>query len=251
MTMTEAIIARKAVRSYNTDTLPEEVIEDITDYISELTAPDTSIDWNFDILPYDELCYLIDAVPKLRAPHYLILRSVKQKGCLQNAGYVGEMTVLYMTTLGIATCWQGGFEAKRDYEGALPYIIAIAFGYSDEPFRESAAESKRKNLSQIASGELSGEKGQIIEAARLAPSGMGMEPCRFTVLANRINVYRKKNLIRFPAISYVQCVDVGIAIAHIDVAAQSFGYTIKCEKQEPPPIWNKNIYQATVHLTSN
>lgn len=249
MTLMEAVIARKSIRSYHMEEIDADILEKIVDFISELNPPYGGIDWDFDILPFDDMCTLVGGRPRLEAPHYLVLRSEKNKGCLQNAGYLGEMAVLYMTTLGIATCWQGGLECEHDFPNCLPYITAVAFGYSDEPFRTSAAEIKRKKMSSVAAGELKDYKGPIVEAARLAPSSMGMQPCRFTALQNRINVYRKKHFIRFPAISYAQCMDVGVSIAHIDAAARAAGYDIKAEKQEPEPIWGKNIYQATIHLS--
>lgn len=248
MTLSEAILVRKSIRSYHDQELDEAVIDDLVDFISDLEVPYSSIDWNFDILPFEDMCTLVGGVPVLKAPHYLVLRSVKIKGCLQNAGYLGEMAVLYLTTKGIATCWQGGLECEHDFPDCLPYITCVAFGMSDEGFRSPNEEIKRKSLKSVSAGQLDGPAGEMIEAARIAPSSMGMQPCRFTALGNRINIYRKKAFLNMPNITYQQCVDVGVAMAHIDVKAHELGYTTNMEIQDPPPEWNKNIYQSTIHF---
>ena len=115
MTLDEAIIARRSIRSYHMEELEPEFIDELVDFLSELTVPDDSIDWNFDILPLSDMCKIVNGVPRLQAPHYLVIRSEKIKNCLQNAGYIGEMAVLWLTAHGIATCWQGSLEAETDF----------------------------------------------------------------------------------------------------------------------------------------
>ncbi len=251
MTLTEAALIRKSIRSYRMDELSEDIIEDIVDFISDLEVPFASIDWNFDILPFEDMCRLVGGVPVLHAPHYLVIRSVKIKGCLQNAGYLGEMAILYMASRGIASCWQGGLECENDFPDCLPYITAVAFGMSDDPFRDPGEKLNRKSLSAIAAGELSGDLGKMIECARSAPTFMSKQPCRFTALNSRIHVYRTKGILRIPHITYQQCIDVGVAIAHIDAMAKELNYSISVEIQDPPPEWNKNVYQATIHVSRN
>ncbi len=248
MTMMEAITARKSIRSYDLEPVEQEILDDLVDFLSDLEVPEPGIDWNFDLLPLEDMCKVVDGVPRLQAPHYLVIRSEKIKGCLQNAGYLGEMAVLYLTTRGIATCWQGGLEAENDFEGVLPYIIAIAFGHSTEPFRTSAAEFKRKKLLSLVTGTTKDYRGPIFEAARLAPSSMGMQPIRYTSIDNQITVYRAPKFVKLPAISYMQCVDAGVAMAHIEVAARAQGYRVRYEKLEPAPVWKKYVYQMTLTL---
>ena len=90
MTLDEASIARKSIRSYDMEELEPELIDGLVDFLSELTVPDDSIDWNFDILPLDDMRNILNGVPRLQAPHYLVIRSEKIKNCLHNAGYIGN-----------------------------------------------------------------------------------------------------------------------------------------------------------------
>lgn len=250
MTLDEAIIARRSIRSYHQEELEPELIEQLVDFLSDLTVPDDSIDWNFDILPLDDMCKIVNGVPRLQAPHYLVIRSEKIKNCLQNAGYIGEMAVLWLTAHGIGTCWQGSLEAEKDFDGVLPYITAIAFGRSDEPFHQSASEiSKKKKLSAIAYGDMKSPRKEIMELTWMAPSAMNMMPVRYLVDTHRIHIYRKNNRIfKFNQFNYFQCLDVGVAMAHLQVAAGKYGYHVIFERLSPEPDFRKEIYQASAHL---
>ena len=89
MTLDEAILKRRSIRSYDMEELEPEIIDGLVDFLSELKVPDDTIDWNFDILPLDDMRNILNGVPRLQAPHYLVIRSEKIKNCLQNAGYIG------------------------------------------------------------------------------------------------------------------------------------------------------------------
>ena len=250
MTLDEAIIARKSIRSYRMEELDPALIDELVDFLSDLTVPDDTIDWNFDILPLRDMCNLVDGIPRLQAPHYLVIRSEKIKNCLQNAGYIGEMAVLWLTSRGIGTCWQGSLEAAKDFPDVLPYITCVAFGGTDEPFRSSAAEiSKKKKLSAVAFGDMGGPRREIMELTWMAPSCMNMEPVRYLVDTHRIHIYRKNNrILKFNQFNYFQCLDVGVAMAHLEVAAKKFGYRVAFEHLSPEPDFRKEIYQASAHL---
>lgn len=250
MTLDEAIIARKSIRSYDMEELEPELIDDLVDFLSDLTVPDDSIDWNFDILPLDDMCKVVNGVPRLQAPHYLVIRSEKIKNCLQNAGYIGEMAVLWLTAHGIATCWQGSLEAEHDFEDVLPYITCVAFGRSSEPFRQSAEEiTKKKKLSAVAYGDMGFPRKEIMELTWMAPSCMNTEPVRYLVDTHRIHIYRRNNrILKFNQFNYFQCIDVGVAMAHMEVAAKKYGYRVVFERLSPEPDFRKEIYQFSAHL---
>ncbi len=250
MTLDEAIIARRSIRSYDMEELEPELIDRLVDFLSELTVPDDTIDWNFDILPLDDMRRLVNGVPRLQAPHYLVIRSEKQKNCLQNAGYIGEMAVLWLTAQGIGTCWQSSLEAENDFPDVLPYISCVAFGRSQEPFRSSPEEiTKKKKLSAIAYGDMRSPRREIMELTWMAPSCMNMEPVRYLVDTHRIHIYRKNNrILKFNQFNYFQCLDVGVAMAHLEVAAKKYGYRVIFERLSPEPDFRKEIYQATAHL---
>lgn len=252
MTLDEAIIKRKSIRSFDMEELEPEVIDEFVDFLSELRVPDDTIEWNFDILPIDDMRKILNGVPRLQAPHYLVIRSEKIKNCLQNAGYIGEMAALWLTAHGIGSCWQSTLEVEpeHDFSGVLPYITTLAFGMSREPFRESADEiKKKKKLSSIAYGDMKSPRKEIMELTWMAPSCMNMEPVRYLVDTHRIHIYRKNNrILKFNQFNYYQCLDVGVAMAHLEVAAGKYGYQVVFERLSPEPDFRKEIYQASAHL---
>ena len=246
MTLYEAIFVRKSIRSYDAEPVDQQVIDELVDFLSDLNAPFPDIDWDFDTLSYDEITQIMDGPPKLLAPNWLVLRSKKDKGCLQNCGYLGQMAVLWLTARGYGTCWQGGLEVSHDFEGVLPYIVSIGFGKSSEPFRSGPEDFQRKTLSAIAIGDTKGPLRPLMEAARLAPNSMGMQPIRLYTIANRIHVYRKKPLLPMPQLNYNQCLDAGVCAAHLQVAGEALGYKVLMEKLEPAPEYKKNmLYQMS------
>lgn len=255
MTLDEAILKRRSIRSYRMEELEPEVIDEFVDFLSELVVPDDSIEWNFDILPPDDMRKVLHGFPRLQAPHYLVIRSEKIKNCLQNAGYIGEMAVLWLTAHGIASCWQSTLDIKPEYDfsDVLPYITTVAFGYSDEPFRNPDEPVKRKkSFSSVAYGDMGSPRKEIMEYVYLAPSCMNMEPVRYLVDTHRIHIYRKKNrLLKGGQFEYFQCLDVGVAMAHLEVAAKKYGYRVLFERLNPePPSIHKERYQASAHLVT-
>ena len=250
MTLDEAIIARKSIHTFDSAKLEPELIEELVDFLSDLTVPDDAIDWNFDILPLDDMCRLVNGVPRLQAPHYLVVRSEKQKNCLQNAGYIGEMAVLWLTARGIGTCWQGTLEAEKDFPELLPYITCVAFGKTSEPFRAKPSEHvKKKKLSAVAYGDMRSPRKEIMELTHLAPSCMNLEPVRYLVDTHRIHIYRKNNrILKFNQFNYFNCLDVGVAMAHMEAAAKKYGYRVIFERLSPEPDFRKEIYQFSAHL---
>jgi len=246
MTLYEAITVRKSIRAYDAEPIDQSVIDELIDFLSELEAPFPDIDWDFDTLTYDEITQIMDGPPKLLAPHWLVLRSEKTKGCLQNCGYLGEMAVLWLTARGYGTCWQGGLEVEHDFDGVLPYIVAIGFGTAAEPFRKGVEDFERKSLGAIAIGDVKGPLQPVMEAARLAPNSMGMQAVRLYTIGNRVHVFRKKPLMPMPQLNYSQCIDAGVSTAHLKVAGEALGYQVLLEKLEPAPEYKKNmLYQLS------
>ncbi len=252
MTLMEAIAIRKTIRSYRMDQpVAQDMQDELIDFLSDLDLPDSGIDWNFDILPFDEMCRAVGGTPRMQAPYYLVLRAEKKNGCLQNSGFLGQMAVLWLSAHGVATCWQGALELENDFDDVLPYIASVGFGYSDEPFYQPG-EKKLSPLARMAFGDVSGYKAEMIRAMGYAPSFRDSFPVRIYSEQYRIHLFRKKPRIQLPQLSYMACIDVGVAAAHLVVAAQDAGYHVRFEKQQPEPVYRKHYkYQFTVKLSTH
>lgn len=244
MTLYEAIFKRKSIRSFSDQPVEQSVIDELVDFLSEQEAPLPGIDWDFDTLTYNEISTILDGPPKLLAPHFLVLRAEKVKGCLQNCGYLGELAVLWLTARGYGTCWQGGLQCEHDFEGTLPYVAAIGFGKTEESFRSGAEDFNRKPLSRTAIGNVNGPLRPLMEAARLAPNSMGLQPIRLYCIGNRIHIFRKRPFPPMPQLNYCQCLDAGVAAAHLKVAGNELGHTVLMEQLSPAPEYRKKmLYQ--------
>ncbi len=245
-----AIFKRKSFSGFEDRPPAQGEIDGLCDFLSDLEPPAEDIDWNFDTLPYTDMVRIASREPGVRAPCYLVLRAERKSFSLQKCGYLGELAALYLTSRGLATRWQGCIEVPKenDFPGCLPYVSALAFGYSSEPFRQSAADFDRKPLDKLAFGRYENCR-VIMEAARLAPSSHNRQPCVFVADdRNRIHLYRKASLLANPVVSYAQCVDAGAALAHLEVAAAYEGFLPRIARCKPEPSFRRFIYQATVEL---
>lgn len=242
------IIRRKTIKTFNDKPVSDELIEDLCDFLSEQEMPKEDIDWNFDTLPYMDLTRITAVEPPVKAPYYLVLRAERKNFSLQNSGYLGELASLWLTAKGLATCWQGSISVNEDFPDSLPFVAAMGFGYSDEPFRQSSDEFSRQPLKKMIFGEFDGVRHEIAEAVRLAPSSMNRQPVSLLSSGGKIHVFRNHVFLRNPVVSYAQCLDTGAAMAHIHVKADSLGCDVHFVGVDPDPTWGNKIYQVSVNL---
>ncbi len=245
------ILRRKSFRSFRQEPVEETLLEDLVDYLSSLTSPEADIDWNFDTLPYLDLMRICSGEPGVKAPMYLILRAERKRFSLQNCGYLGELAVLWLSARNVATCWQGSvrIEQGSDFPDSLPFVTAIALGYSDECFRQDPSEFERKPYDKMVYNRE--EKYRpILELGRLAPSSFNRQPCIFVSDdRGRIHLFRKKSLLSNPVTDFAQCVDAGAALAHLEVGALAVGFQPEIQRLRPEPRFKGNlIYQASLSL---
>lgn len=249
MTLSEAIYKRRSIRSYIQEPLADSEIEGLVDFLSGLTPPGEEIDWNFDTLPYLDMVKICSREPWLKAPHYLVLRAERKFFSLQLCGWLGEMGVLWLTTQGIASCWMGNLavDPAQDFEGSLPFVGAIAFGRSEEPFGDGFFN--RLPAEKTCFGRYT-EFRNIMDAARFAPSALNRQPCAFVAdERDSIHVYRKKVFMNNPVTSYNNSLDAGCAMAHLEVAARADGYPeAHILRLGHEPMFKRMIYQGTLRL---
>lgn len=222
MTLSDAIVKRCAVRKYSDTPLTGEHVEMLRQFMSDVSPLDASI--RTDIGFENE-----------QTPARLLIFSEEKDGWLENAGAVGEMIVLYLTGLGIGTCWLGMARPKQPSPNEMQYVISISLGYPEEgiPFRSNEGEFKRKPLSQsIIGGEPSPAVQKLLEAARLAPTAVNFQPVRYQIDGQSIHIFRKKPTLGLRKMGDMQAVDAGIAMAHIIVTAREAGSIVTYTKQQ-------------------
>ena len=224
--MQEYIVKRKSIRKFDMNSLETDTINDINKYIETIQPYDSSIKTQTYILNDEKL---ISGFFKIKAPHYIAITSEKKDDYLVNAGYILEQLVIYLTSIKIGTCWLGGAKPNMEIskEDDLGYVVMIAIGKTNEPiYRKDASEFKRKDISEISNLR---ETNSIMEAARLAPSASNQQAWYFDIKENEIYVYCKKVMKLMEKMANI---DIGIALAHIYIAANDQGKSVKLIKEK-------------------
>ena len=212
MDLKEMIYKRKSTRSFNPKEVDNIYIRKIEEFSENLEKLNNNIKVHCEIIKNDK----VKGILPWRAPHYIAIFSEEKENYLTNVGFMYQQLDLYIQSLGLGTCWLGMGKYDANSESDEKFVIMIAFGKSDgELYRNNVAESKRKQLSEIADS-----LDERLEFARLAPSAINSQPWYFVHGENNIfHVYcANANPIRGLAIGRFNKIDMGIVLAHMYVS---------------------------------
>ena len=209
MNLYDYIWKRKSTRNYNEIPLSEEELNQILEYAKELKPlyPNIKVDYQITTAAKKSLSG--------KAPYYLMISSEEKEGHLENVGFMFQQLDLYLSSQGYGSCWQGMAKPSVELKSELPFVIAIAFGNIDNPYRNQT-EFKRKPLEKISDG-----KDERIDAARVAPSAVNNQNWYFSANNNEIDVFIKKGPINI--FERTNRIDIGIAICHLYIASEHSG----------------------------
>jgi hypothetical protein len=181
------------------------------------------------------------------APCYMAfigdLASARVQEC---AGYTGEGLILEATSLGLGTCWVGGFFGRETVSsqvelGGSERVLAISPvgrartkpSLTDISFKFVAGSRKRKPLAELVEGSVVPDDGvrKGLDAARLAPSAVNRQPWRFKIEDGAVLVRADKDE-KDPRIS--RRLDCGIAMLHFELGVRASGLAGRWEFLPPP-----------------
>lgn len=151
----------------------------------------------------------------------------------EKTGYLGEAIILEATSLGLNTCWVGGFFNPNKVSQLIHLkenekIIAITpVGYAIQQqdwqellFSGFGINHKRLPTGKIVEGLSFTQTQPWIEkaiiAARLAPSAINRQPWLFHISNDKITV---KIRTQGPDFNVSKRLDCGIAMLHLDIVA--------------------------------
>ncbi|MBW3092287.1 nitroreductase [Bifidobacterium sp. 82T10] len=146
----------------------------------------------------------------------------------ERAGYFGERLALTAVSLGLDTGWAVLHDvAEHDdfwhLEDGERMPAAIAFGHATRPGRPHRSKPVEELGAVEGGGTLADAPAWFVsalEAAQLAPSALGKQPFRFTLLADG-------QTVRAEALDGVQSeIGLGIAKLHMELGAAAAGHTI-------------------------
>ena len=214
--MKEMIYKRKSVRSYTGVPVEPAVLADILSFIQTMTPLYSHIRVRAEIVEKDA----VKCIFPWTTPQNIAIFTEEKEGALENVGFLFQQLDLYLQSIGLGTCWLGmGRLAEKEAAGIQPdglqFTMMLAFGYPDgEAQRKSVSEFKRKALTEIS--DIADER---LEPARLAPSSVNSQPWYFVHEGDIVHAYCvQKGLLKVKMISDMNCIDMGIALAHLYVS---------------------------------
>ncbi len=250
MEMKDAVVARRSVRKYTGQPLDELLIDGLAAFISEIKPLHDNIPVDVVLYGKDDFHREFGRSAMYRATDFVVLRSAMNiQGYLQNVGFIGEQIALWLTHKGIASCWAGMARQKtQPSRGELPYVISIEFGRGDNsPFRRMPEESPRKKLHEIMLNEISDPAFlPVLDAGRLAPSAVNLQPVRYFTVDDSIFICRKKPALKYGYLENMQQIDVGAAMANMYVMCG--GQCTFVRQSNPPVLPEDCIYEYTMRL---
>jgi len=184
---------------------------------------------------------------------------------LEDYGYCMEKNVLLATGLGLGTCWMGGtlnrsaFALKLlpPHNWIIPAVTPIGYAEDKKTFKGNAVSflagaKKRKCSNELFSDwninaplDLNGcgEFAIVLDCVRWAPSAGNLQPWRilkrdktFHFFIKENNTYNNDSFLRhlIPGVGRkLQNVDMGIAMAHFELAANELGLRGSWQISEP------------------
>lgn len=246
----ELIRRRKSVRTYSSVEVPAEIKDEIKNYFNRLKGPFPA-KIRFELL--DKRTNNIRAKVKLGtygviqgAPSFIAAVVEKEEHSLPQLGYVFEDLILYLTSLGLGTCWLAGTFDKKNFslavkvkpEEMLPIVSPV--GYPNwirspidvliKPLPGLKRRMKWKYLFFFDDFDLplqadaAGEYALPLEMVRLAPSASNKQPWRI-IRKNRVfHFFLDHDPVYASRYPYdIQRIDIGIAMFHFENTAMELG----------------------------
>lgn len=185
-------------------------------------------------------------------PAFIIGTSSEGPLALEDFGYRMEMVILYLTSLGLGTCWLGGTFTRSAFaqkiaasrQEILPAVCSLGYPFQEDPLATDFGKQPIISRERLPWGALffdeqfgnplaienSGAYATPLEMVRLAPSASNKQPWRILrqgrnwhFYLQRTKGYREMAMGRFTGIADVQRIDMGIAMCHFELAAKDSG----------------------------
>lgn len=181
MNLYEAIYARHSVRKFCMEPVEDKVIDGIFHFLQEAKPLFPEIRICCRVYPERGEKPRLSGFSNVSAPHYLALFSENKEKSELNAGYVMEQIVLYLTSRGLGSCYQG--MAKKHVpelkQEGLSCVMVLAFGYPKNPGKGKRRDVFRWRSSapsrispKPTSGSFWRRPGWRLPASTVSPGGL-------------------------------------------------------------------------------
>ncbi len=258
---------RYSCRNYASTPLSSDLQRAITDYIRQLPAGPFQKPSRFELIAATDqdrsALRGLGTYGFIKNPLAFIIGAAEEGPlAMEDFGFRMEQIILYLTGLGLGTCWLGGtftrsaFAQKIEASGQeiLPAVISLGYPGQDDHLVGSMVQRSINPRDRLAWGALffdnqfgnplspvASEPYAIpLEMVRLAPSASNRQPWRILRQGQRWHFYlqrtpryREMSLSRFTGIADMQRIDMGIAMCHFELAARDCGLAGSWQINEP------------------
>lgn len=212
MTLYETIFKRRSVRTYEDSAISDEVLTKIKTYLSEIKQLDGQ-QARFEVVESKDI-----GINK--APYCIMAFCEDTPKAYINVGFCLQEMDLFIQSINLGSFWFGMAKPKEKKED---FVILLAFGKTDVPFRKSQEEFKRLEVDKISNVDNAAAK-----AARLAPSAVNSQPWQFRFESDKVLInYFGRGLLKAVLKKKFSKIDIGIAAKHMELALESEGKKIK------------------------
>ncbi|MBE0410543.1 MAG: nitroreductase [Anaerolineales bacterium] len=263
----EIIRQRYSCRTYVKQPIHTDLQRRITDYIATLGAGPFGGSARFELIAARDkdlkMLRQLGTYGFIKgATGFLVGVMTNGEEDLEDFGWLMERLVLYVTDLGLGSCWLGGTFTKRSFMQKvsaqstefIPAILSVGYiapkpRKVDRLIRRGGNFDRRLNHDRLFFIERFGAALTLSEAAeyalplemvRLAPSASNRQPWRVIRMNDRYHFYlrrtpgyRESSLNRLFAKSDLQRIDMGIAMCHFELTAREIGLMGEWVKDDP------------------
>lgn len=245
--VTELIPRRASIRTYEKRPLSRDVIQQINEYINNLKGyfneeVKYTFVTNFEGFGKEEEQIKLGTYGVIKGATSFIVASCPEGSeksvCLLELGYSFEKIVLYLTSLGLGTCFLGGTFRESSFrkipevpaEHRIPIVSPVGYPADNSHFLAKAIslgkgkESRKrkpwekmffdKKFKEPLSPEDAGFYRETLEMLRLAPSANNKQPWRVVKFGENLHFFS----------SGAHSIDMGIALCnfHLTMSEQGF-----------------------------
>jgi len=257
----DLIKIRKSIRSYESVGLKQEDKKKIIDFIKKDHNTVFGCKLRFEFIDASDLdpgdLKNLGTYGMITGAKYFIAgidkSDSKKDYCLVNFGYVFEKIILFITDLGLGTCWLGGTFNKKGFSEKImlkqdevipavsPFgIISKKRHLKSSIIRTLAGSKNRKQWDKLFFNNNflnpldesdSGSYKVPLEMVRLGPSASNLQPWR--ILKENKNIFHFF-IKRSSRLGYLnmQYIDIGISLCHFELAASELDLKGKWEVKE-------------------
>jgi len=262
----DLIKIRKSIRSYKSIKLGAEDQTKIIDYINKdhKTVFGSRLRFEFidalDLDPGD--LRNLGTYGLINGAKYFIAGTIeknnKRQYSLIDFGYVFEKIILFITDLGLGTCWLGGTFNKKGFSNKIilkedeiiPGISPVGIISKKRNLKSSiikalAGSKNRKPWDKLffngsflnpLEGSYCGDYKEALEMIRIAPSASNLQPWRIIKEKDKdvFHFFINRSKIRQRSSVYLNLhyIDMGISLCHFELAASELDLKGKWEVRE-------------------